>query len=112
MLDVRLFKTIIVKILYSDSWILSRIHYSRAICLSILIGCPNPLFISIKEKSIFFFKLGMVGFVLVWLYLPSQVYAVSKTTSSCVTCHTHYGKMKKNLSKDSMKVSPLIEGMG
>ena len=73
---------------------------------------PQPALYIHKRKINLFFKLGMIGFVLVWLYLPSQVYAVSKTTSSCVTCHTHYGKMKKNLSKDSMKVSPLIEGMG
>jgi hypothetical protein len=30
MLDVHLYKSIIVKILYSDSWILSRTHYGIA----------------------------------------------------------------------------------
>jgi len=63
-------------------------------------------------KKTILFKLGWVGFVLAWICLPGQTYAASETTSSCVTCHTHYGNMKKNLSKPSMEVSPLIEGMG
>lgn len=38
--------------------------------------------------------------------------AMAESESSCITCHTHFGKLKKNLTKTTIQESELIEGMG
>ena len=64
----------------------------------------------VKKKKCF--NLGWVVCVFTWFCLMGLTQAASESTSSCVVCHTHYGKLKKSLAKTDLKVSPLIEGMG
>jgi hypothetical protein len=63
-----------------------------------------------KKNSLF--VLGWLGFILVWFCFSNEPHAGTDTVSSCVACHTHYGKLKKSLSKNKTEISPLIEGMG
>ena len=64
----------------------------------------------IKKKYRFYS--GWVVFIFTWFCLMGLTQAASESTSSCVACHTHYGKLKKSLSNTKTEISALIEGMG
>ena len=46
------------------------------------------------------------------LLLPVPLIAAGDAPSSCITCHTSFKLLKKNLSRDVPKESALIQGMG